>query len=193
MKFKILLIYLIINYIYALELYELLNITNNYRNNAGLNILKWDDILAEHVKKHISNDHFCNSTKIYYSSDRAHVDKWLFVGQNLWKSKFIPSSNIIIDTWYNEIFCYNYGYINAPCTYYNKNKCNSTYTTNHFTQLMIDSITHTGCAIYFCNNNYVIAGCEYSSTYNLGSNFVGSLPFNSTISTNLGLSDTPCS
>eukprot|EP00922_Rhytidocystis_sp_ex-Travisia-forbesii_P055478 GHVS01082165.1.p1 GENE.GHVS01082165.1~~GHVS01082165.1.p1 ORF type:complete len:984 (+),score=110.39 GHVS01082165.1:1533-4484(+) len=195
-----------------LSTYEraMLNAHNAYRKNAVLRPVQWDGALATFVVDHMKSQDAYKNCKMEHSkqSQRDSVGVFTNVGENLytgWGGTIFPKAERIVEAWYDEINCYRYGPIGAPCTKNPNPQCaliagfkGNNPLTGHFTQLMWSSVTHIGCGAIECSTykgpgKKFFGGCSYGSTISgYGGNMVGEYPFDARAASRLGLSVGTC-
>eukprot|EP00388_Colpodella_angusta_P010039 GDKJ01026335.1.p1 GENE.GDKJ01026335.1~~GDKJ01026335.1.p1 ORF type:complete len:425 (+),score=73.43 GDKJ01026335.1:178-1275(+) len=179
----------------------LADLQNELRKRAGLNDLIFHPDLEANIRSYIMNGPSC-STSLQHSrvNTRSNISNFLRLGENLWKGHWSPppTNKDIVDDWYNEINCFNYGPVGRPCSLTCNSQCKQNSPragcqTGHFTQMMWGGLTHIGCATYTCNNGSTIAGCVYGKEGGAGGNYMGVLPFEAETAGDLGLNTSTCS
>eukprot|EP00922_Rhytidocystis_sp_ex-Travisia-forbesii_P055482 GHVS01082169.1.p1 GENE.GHVS01082169.1~~GHVS01082169.1.p1 ORF type:complete len:981 (+),score=73.35 GHVS01082169.1:191-3133(+) len=178
---------------------------NTYRKDAGIRTVQWDRTLATFIVNYMESQDEYKNCKMEHSkqSQRDRVGDFTNIGENLytsWGGTIFPTAERIVEAWYNEIHCYRYGPVGAPCTKNPNPQCariagfkGSNPLTGHFTQLMWSSVTHIGCGAIECSSykgpgKKFFGGCSYGSKISgYGGNMVGEYPFDSRTAIRLGL------
>eukprot|EP00922_Rhytidocystis_sp_ex-Travisia-forbesii_P055480 GHVS01082167.1.p1 GENE.GHVS01082167.1~~GHVS01082167.1.p1 ORF type:complete len:969 (+),score=102.62 GHVS01082167.1:142-3048(+) len=178
---------------------------NTYRKNAGLGAVQWDSALATYIVNHMKSQDAYKNCKMEHSkqSQRDNIGVFTNIGENLytgWGGTIFPKAERIVEAWYDEINCYRYGRVGAPCTKNPNPQCaritgftGNNPLTGHFTQLMWSSVTHIGCGAIECSSykgpgKKFFGGCSYGSKISgYGGNMVGEYPFDSRTAIRLGL------
>lgn len=179
----------------------LAELQNNHRSAAGLNTLIYHPDLEANIKSYIVNGPSC-AAALQHSrvSTRCNISGFLRLGENLWKGYWNPppTNKDVVDDWYNEKYCFNYGPVGRSCSLQCSSTCQQKSPragcqTGHFTQMMWAGLTHIGCAAYTCPSGATIAGCVYGKEGGAGGNYMGVLPFEAETAGELGLSTSTCS
>eukprot|EP00922_Rhytidocystis_sp_ex-Travisia-forbesii_P055476 GHVS01082162.1.p1 GENE.GHVS01082162.1~~GHVS01082162.1.p1 ORF type:complete len:987 (+),score=106.86 GHVS01082162.1:103-3063(+) len=189
----------------------MLDAHNKYRKNAGIRLVKWDQTLADFIVDHMKSQDAWKNCKMEHSKQakRDRVGVFTNIGENLytgWGGSVFPKAERIVEAWYNEIHCYRYGPVGAPCTKNPNAQCariagfhGKNPLTGHFTQLMWSTATHVGCGAIECasyrgGGKKFFGGCSYgSSLTGYGGNMVGEYPFDARVAGRLGLTTDICS
>eukprot|EP00922_Rhytidocystis_sp_ex-Travisia-forbesii_P055475 GHVS01082161.1.p1 GENE.GHVS01082161.1~~GHVS01082161.1.p1 ORF type:complete len:986 (+),score=101.45 GHVS01082161.1:103-3060(+) len=189
----------------------MLDAHNKYRKNAGVRLVKWDQALADYIVDHMKSQDAWKNCKMQHSkqAQRDRVGVFTNIGENLytgWGGSVFPKAERIVEAWYNEIHCYRYGPVAAPCTKNPNAQCariagfkGNNPLTGHFTQLMWSTTTHVGCGAIECasyrgGGKKFFGGCSYgSSLTGYGGNMVGEYPFDARVAARLGLDTGICS
>lgn len=165
---------------------------NDFRMSVGLPPLQWSVELSDFAKKHIVEEDAIFQCRGQQSSPslRQQVGKFQNVGENMYISRQSPTPQHVVETWFSEVNCYNYGPTADTCT----SNCNRDFSVNHFTQMMWATTTHMGCEMHHCTNCVGIdcaayyVSCNYGSTVvPYGGNAVGVVPFDHTVAYQLNL------
>ena len=116
-----------------------LNSTNTYRKQHDASALTWNDTLAEFAEAHVKPCKFAHTGGPY--------------GENL--AEGYPDITASVDGWGDERQEYNYG---DP---------GFSEATGHFTQLVWQGTTSTGCGVQDCGTRGWLLFCEYSPAGNV--------------------------
>jgi hypothetical protein len=174
---------------------DLLILHNNKRQSVGLSTLQWSEDLALFAHNYVPQ--LCNKFQHSSFESRSQIGPFKRVGENIILSYVGMSSSDLFNLWFNEIYCYKYGTLGAPCTNKFDNICQEKsgagYQNGHVTELLWSTLTHLGCAIYICEDHTTLTvSCNYAAFNSYGGNMLGVLPFNSEVAKKLNLNSAPC-
>lgn len=183
-------------FVFFVNAQKLLNYHNIKRTAVGLKPLQWDNDLAVYAGNYAP--YLCSDFKHSSQEQRKLVGRFKRIGENIISTYAERSDEELVDLFYNEIYCYNYGKVGSHCTLKCDSICekNSPATgcqVNHMTAMMWHDITHLGCSIYKCSEKKITVVCVYGNINGIGGNMLGLTPFNSETAKRLGLNEIPCS
>ena len=129
---------------------------NVIRREHGLSDLTWDEDLVVVSEEWIDILDETNDCRMEHNWDSPY-------GENLYKSNFSSTNELVVQSWASEIEYYDY----------DSNACQPGQMCGHYTQIVWSTTERVGCAMKVCSTGEELWMCNYDPA----GNWMGERPY----------------